>query len=71
MDLVNNDMRDLGPKIKCKGMDHINMLVDQSIMDNGKITSIMAKEFINFQMVQYMKVNGKIIKCMELVILLM
>jgi len=69
MDSVSNDMKDLGRKTKCKVMDHINMLVDQSIMDNGKITNIMVKEFTNSQMVQYTKVNGRIIKCMELVIL--
>ena len=61
MDLEKKNIKDPGCKTKWKVMECIIMLVDQFTMENGKIISIMVKEFTNLPMEQFMKGNGKTI----------
>lgn len=61
MDSEKKNIKDLGYKTKWKVMECIIMPVDQFTMENGKIISIMVKEFTNLPMEQFMKGIGKII----------
>jgi hypothetical protein len=54
-------MKVVGNRIKCRDMELISTLMEQSIRANGKKTSIMAKVNTNFQMELYIMVNGRII----------
>lgn len=71
MDLGNKNIKDHGTKTKCRVMVCIIMLVEQFIMESGKIISIMEKEFTNLQMERFMKGNGKTIWCTVVDFLLM
>lgn len=71
MDLENKNIKDHGSKTKCRVMACIIMLVEQFIMESGKIISIMEKESTNLQMERFMKGNGKTIWCMVVDFLLM
>jgi hypothetical protein len=62
----NKLIKGIGMKIVCRDMVYITTQMDQLIEENGNQTSTMEKESINLQMEQYFKVNGIIIKCMEL-----
>lgn len=54
-------MKVLGFKIKCKGMEFIDMLMVQFIKDNGNRINNKVEDNMNFLMVQFMMENGKII----------
>ena len=59
--LVLKNMKGNGRKMKCQDMEHIYMLMELYIGDNGKIISIMGEDSTNFLMEQIMRVTGKII----------
>lgn len=56
-----NNMKGLGIKMRCQGMECINMQMEQCIKGNGRTTNIMEKDSINSQMAHAMKETGKAI----------
>ena len=51
-------------KIEWKVMEYTNIPQEQRILVNEKIVNKKEKECMSFLMVQFMTVNGKIIRCM-------
>jgi hypothetical protein len=54
-------MRENGFRIECKEMELITFLTEVSTEVVGRITSLVDKEFMNFQTELSMRVNGKTI----------
>lgn len=57
----NSYMRENGFRIECKEMELITFLTEVSTEVVGRITSLVDKEFMNFQTELSMRVNGKTI----------